>query len=124
MIEPLVTKTQALALKELGMELPYIVSIDPINDNPEVIYTPQLPTVALALKFMREKYGFYLLVIPTLMEVSKKYYKYEAIVNDPQINYYASMGETLYELYDNCESAGLDKLIEIAKQNINEKTTK
>lgn len=122
MTEPLVTKEQALALKELGMELPYIVGIDPINDNPKVIYTPQLPTVALTLKFMRERYGLFLTVEPRNYEgdlafvfIISNYIKdIDGIWHTQGIKY-----RQYEKSFDEAESAGLDKLIEIAKQNSN-----
>lgn len=138
MTEPLVTKEQALALKELGFdcfvrnhytEKNLHTECDLIDYN-KLKGLISVPTISLALRFMRERYDWLLIVEPIGDKIDFPVFMFECV----NLTNYMHRTQTEltrlkmdYELliaysfksYDEAESAGLDKLIEIAKQNSN-----
>lgn len=116
MTEPLVTKTQAIALKELELYGESLNSAYVVSENNGLLY---IPTISLALRFMREKYDFHI-------EISYDYYLYNVYIHgnlgDIEVRLISTLGDGTpycFTEYDAAASAGLDKLIEIAKQNAN-----
>lgn len=127
MTEPLVSKEQAIALKELGFcfNTPdfYIKrnnrQYNKLDEDAHLAYIADYlcacPTVSLALKFMREKYGVFLNIHPTYnlaYRLKPSGFAYNYINNRGNL----FTNNNTFDTYEEAESAGLDRLIEIAKQ--------
>lgn len=123
----LTTKEQALTLKELNFDweteyswlstsdfLEFTIQKDGTYHNYWLCYRP---TVALTLKFMREKYKIGIQTPVDMKTDGTLIYTCEIYKLREDCIVWIFNG--VYNSVEEAESAGLDKLIEIAKQNSN-----
>ena len=122
---------QALALKELGFDVPSVAWYDESGaihgtmiENPvtkkDYATLLQAPLYQQAFRWFREKYNFVGTILGDGFNGELKGYYY-SITEEGWINYYESIDDSKwYDTYEEAELACLRKLIEIIKNKENE----
>lgn len=122
---PLVTKIQALALKELGFDWDcknlYADGSHTLSSGKEAKVTGSFlrrPEVSLALKFMREKYDLHCSVRLYFLMTEQNTYNCNVydVKNKKAYPVNNTPERALFDDYELAESEGLTKLIEIAQK--------